>query len=62
MKEYEDPVVAEVRAVRQELSDRFGDDIEALCDFLAEQEQRHPERLVSRRPNPVQTVAVRRGE
>jgi hypothetical protein len=46
----EDPVVAEIRAVRRELSDRFGDNVDALCDFLAEQEQVHKERLVNRPP------------
>jgi hypothetical protein len=46
----EDPVVAEIRAVRQELADRFGDDVNALCDFLARQEAGHPERLVNRSP------------
>ena len=48
----EDPVVAEIRAVRRELSERFGDDINALCDFLAEQERTHEDRLVNRPPKP----------
>lgn len=48
----EDPVIAEVRAVRRELAERFGNDIDALCDFLAEQEQQHPERLVNFPPRP----------
>jgi hypothetical protein len=47
--EVEDPV-AEIRAIRRELSERFGDDVNALCDFLAEQEQQHPERLVNHPP------------
>ena len=46
----EDPVVAEIRAVRRELSERFGDDINALCDFLVQQEQQHANRLVNRPP------------
>jgi hypothetical protein len=46
--EPEDPIVEEVRAVRRELSERFGDDINALCDFLAEKEREHEKRLVNR--------------
>jgi len=54
--EPEDPVVAEIRAVRRELAERFGDDVNALCDFLAQQEQRHEERLVNRPPKTPQSV------
>ena len=42
---FDDPV-AKIRALRQELAERFGDDLNALCDFLVQQEQLHPERLV----------------
>ena len=55
----EDPIVAEIRTIRKELSDRFGDDINALCDFLAEREREHPERLVNystKRPTPPTTA------
>jgi hypothetical protein len=52
----EDPVVAEIRAVRRELAERFGDDINALCDFLSQQEQQHEERLVNRPPKAAQLV------
>jgi hypothetical protein len=54
----EDPVVAEIRAVRQELADRFGDDVNALCDFLAQQETEHPERLVNRSPRSPEFARV----
>jgi uncharacterized protein (DUF433 family) len=47
-----DPIVAETRAVRQELALRFGNDINALCDFLSEREQAHKERLVNYEPRP----------
>ena len=53
----EDAVVAEIRAVRRELSERFGDDINALCDFLAEQEQKHSDRLVNHPPKAPQFVS-----
>jgi hypothetical protein len=52
----EDPVVQEIRAVRRELQDRFGNDIEALCEFLSEQEAQHPERLVNRAPKAPQPM------
>lgn len=62
-QEIEDPVVAEMRAVRRELSERFGDDVNALCEFLARLEQQHEKRLVSRvrkAPRVVSTSGVRR--
>ena len=60
MKIEDDPIVAEIRAVRNELADRFGGDIEALCDFLAEREQDHKERLVNYEPKPAHVVNGRR--
>ncbi|PYJ09069.1 MAG: hypothetical protein DMF06_11095 [Verrucomicrobia bacterium] len=60
----EDPIVEEIRAVRRELTKRFGDDINALCDFLVQEEQQHKERLVNRPPKAPQharaAVAERR--
>ena len=52
----DDPVVAEIRAVRRELTERFGDDIDALCDFLVAQEKQHEHRLVNRSPKPPEFV------
>jgi hypothetical protein len=43
-----DPIVAETRAIRRELTERFGGDIDALCDFLAARESEHQELLVNR--------------
>lgn len=57
----EDPVVAEIRAVRRELSERFGDDIDALCDFLVEQEHAHKDRLVNHPPKAPQFVSSAAG-
>jgi hypothetical protein len=54
----EDPIVEETRAVRRELADRFGDDIDALCDFLVAREREHPERLVSYTKAETPTVAA----
>jgi hypothetical protein len=50
MNEMDDPIVAETRAIRRELASRFGSDIDALCDFLAERENEHRERLVNYEP------------
>jgi hypothetical protein len=51
-----DPIVAEIRTVRQDLASRFGSDIKALCDFLAEREKEHEERLVNYAPRPVHAL------
>jgi hypothetical protein len=56
--EYEDPVVEEIRTIRRELSERFGDNIDALCDFLAEREKAHEERLINRPPNEPERVST----
>ena len=53
----EDPIVNEIRAVRRELSEQFGDDVNALCDFLAQEEQRHASRLVNRQPKAPHLVS-----
>jgi hypothetical protein len=54
-----DPIVDEIRAVRRELASRFGDDINALCDFLAEREVQHKERLVNYEPRPARVPNLR---
>ncbi|HXA19121.1 MAG TPA: hypothetical protein VN380_19170 [Thermoanaerobaculia bacterium] len=57
----DDAVVAEIRAVRQELAERFGNDMNALCDFLATEEAQHEDRLVNRPPNAPQRVRATAG-
>lgn len=57
MNPLEDPIVAETRAVRRELSERFGSDVDTLCDFLAELEREHSNRLVNLPPKAPQLVA-----
>ena len=54
----EDPIIAEIRAIRNELSERFGDDIKALCEFLSSREREHPQRLVNYPPKPPEIVIV----
>ena len=41
-----DLLIEEVRAHRRELSERFGNDVNRLCDYLAEIERQYSERLV----------------
>jgi hypothetical protein len=52
----DDPVVAEIRTIRRELASRFGSDINALCDFLAERESEHKELLVNYEPRPAHVL------
>lgn len=47
---WEDPIVAETRALRQQLMDEVGNDLDALIEFLKTRELEHPERLVSLPP------------
>ena len=56
----DDPIVAETRAIRNELAERFGNDVNALCDFLTTREAEHEELLVNRppkAPHPMTSVA-----
>lgn len=40
-----DPLIDEVRAIRQAICGQFGNDADWLCDHLQELERQHPERL-----------------
>jgi hypothetical protein len=42
-----DPIVEEVRRIRQEYASQFGYDLHALVADLRKHEQKHPERLIS---------------
>ena len=48
----DDPVIAEIRCIRHQMSAKFGHDPKRLIKFLQEQEKLHPERLVYSRSNP----------
>jgi len=56
---WDDPIVAETRALREQLMDEVGNDLEALVKYLQERELDHPERLVSRAPRRVGAKASR---
>ena len=47
---WEDPIVAETRALRQQLMDEVGNDLDKLIEFLQQRELEHPERLVTLPP------------
>ncbi len=44
---FTDPIVEEVRRVREEYAKRFNYDVHAIADDLRKQEQQHSDRLVS---------------
>ena len=57
---WEDPIVAETRALRQQLMDEVGNDLDALIKYLKEREREHPERLVSLPPRRPATAGAKR--
>ncbi|HEX7151643.1 MAG TPA: hypothetical protein VF618_09165 [Thermoanaerobaculia bacterium] len=53
---WEDPIVKETRAAREELSARFNHDLAALCEYLREKEREHPHRVVTLEPRRPELV------
>ena len=56
---WEDPIVKETRAAREELFARFNYDLAALCEYLRRKQREHNGRVAtraSRRPEPVDTL------
>ena len=47
---YDDPIVAEIRRLRDEYAQRFGYDLDAICRDLREQQQRGGRRVIRRQP------------
>jgi hypothetical protein len=57
---WEDPIVAETRALRQEMMDEAGNDLDALFAFLQKEQAKYKDflvRLPPRRPVPLGQVA-----
>lgn len=48
----DDPIVDEVRRVREEYAKQFAYDLDAMADDLRKREQEHRERLVTFPPKP----------
>jgi hypothetical protein len=55
---WEDPIVKETRAAREELSSRFNHDLAALCRYLREKESEHPDRVVTLQPRRPENAGV----
>jgi bisphosphoglycerate-dependent phosphoglycerate mutase len=47
---WEDPIVKEVREIREQLTAEHGNDLRALCKYLQEREQRESRNIVTRKP------------
>jgi hypothetical protein len=43
---WEDPIVKETRAAREQLLERFNYDLDALCAYLAQEEERSGKKAV----------------
>jgi hypothetical protein len=57
---WEDPIVKETRAAREELLKRFNYDLDALCEYLQQQEVRSEKKAVTlepRRPSAPRKVS-----
>ncbi len=53
-----DPIVDEIRRIRQEHTDRFHGDLHAICEDLRRQERESGRDYVSFAPRPVRGVAA----
>ena len=47
---WEDPIVQETRAAREELFARFNHDLAALCEHFRKSQREHSGRVVTREP------------
>lgn len=54
-----DPIVEEIRRIREDFARKFNYDLEAMVEYLRKKEQEHPERLVYLTPKlPRERVAA----
>lgn len=53
---WEDPIVAEVRKIREEYAAQFSYDLQSLCRALQEREQQDPRPKISFPPKPAKLV------
>ena len=53
---WQDPIVAETRALRDEYARQFNYDADAIFEDLMEKQAMHPERVVSLPPRKVRVV------
>ncbi|HVT44520.1 MAG TPA: hypothetical protein VMT00_09020 [Thermoanaerobaculia bacterium] len=59
-KQWEDPIVAETHAARQELIEEVGNDVDALFGYLMQREGSHPDKVVDLPPRRVPATAANR--
>ncbi|MBM3333851.1 hypothetical protein FJY63_04245 [Candidatus Sumerlaeota bacterium] len=54
----EDPIVEEIRSIRRQIEEEHGNDMDRLLEHVYEEQRKHPERFVRRKPRPLvrQTV------
>lgn len=55
---FEDPIVAETRALREALMNEVGNDLNNLFEYLRQREALHPQRLVSFPPRRSVEIGV----
>lgn len=55
---WEDPIVKETRAAREELFARFNHDLAVLCEHLRQKQREHSGRVVTREPRRPEPVNV----
>ena len=56
-----DPIVDEVRRIRQEYAEQFHLDLRAMAADLQKKEQQHPQQLVSFPPKPARQKKTVKG-
>ena len=54
-----DPLIDEVRAIRQAISEQYGNDVDRLCDHLQELEREHTEWIIAAGPSESPTTSQR---
>ncbi len=55
-----DPIIKEVRRVREELLEQHGGDVQRLIRYLRAKEQQHPDRIVTVPRHPAKEAEERR--
>lgn len=51
-----DPLIDEVRAIRQAISEQYGHDVDRLCDHLQELEREHADWIITAGPSETLTA------
>lgn len=49
---FRDPIVEEIRQIREEFAKEFNYDLRAMVEYLRAKEREHPENVVSLPPRP----------